>query len=110
MQAIAEKWYDLNPTDKVVAELSLKSGNIEIVKIKANKPTLVGFMTKITPKQMQHYQQKNIKPITVAIKSAKTTMFGYGGGEAVMPVNGIIKLEIKNHTNEEILVDIFKRE
>ena len=108
-QVHAEKWYELiSPTDTIVAELVLESGSLEIVKIESNKIVMVGFMAKISPKQMQQYEAKNIKPITVAIKSAKTTMFGFGGGEAVIPVNGIIELEIKNHTNEKILVDIFK--
>jgi len=108
IQVQAEKWYELQPTDKVVAEFSLQSGAVEIIKIKAKKPTMVGFMAKITPKQMQYYKEKNIKPITVAYKPEKITMFGYGGGQAVIPINGIIELEIKNHTNEKILVDIFK--
>ena len=109
MQAHAEKWYVLaKPTDKIVAELAMKSGEIEIVKIKAHKITVVGFMAKISPKKMQYYKSKNIKPITVAYKPEKITMFGYGGGEAVMPINGMIILEVKNNTNEKLLVDIFK--
>ena len=108
IQVQAEKWYELQPTNKVVAEFSLQSGAVEIIKIKAKKQTMVGFMAKITPKQMQYYKEKNIKPITVAYKPEKITMFGYGGGQAVIPINGIIELEIKNHTNEKILVDIFK--
>lgn len=69
---------------------------------------MVGFMAKITPKQMQQHEAKNIRPITVSYKAEKITMHGYGGGQAVIPINGIIELEIKNHTNEKILVDIYK--
>ena len=79
-------------------------------KIKANKPTIVGFMAKISQKKMQHYKSINIKPIIVTYAPEKITMYGIGGGQAVLPVNGEIILEVKNNANENILVDIFKGE
>ena len=109
MHVYAEKWYVLaSPKDKVVAELDLKPGAYEIIKIKADKPTMVGFMAKIAQQKMQHYESINIKPITVTYAPEKITMYGVGGGQAVLPVNGEIILEVKNNANEKILVDIFK--
>ncbi len=109
LQAYAEKWYELpSPTDKVVAELTLKSGELKVVKIKSNKFIVVGFMAKITPKELHRYESLNIKPITVHYAPEKITMFGIGGGQSVVPINGEVKLEIKNNSEKTILVDIFK--
>ena len=109
MHAYAEKWYVLaSPTDRVVAELNLKPGESEIVKIKAHKSIMVGFMAKISQKKMQHYESINIKPITVTYAPEKITMYGIGGGQVVLPVNGEIILEVNNNTNENIFVDIFR--
>ena len=109
--AYGEKWYVLaSPTDRVVAELDLKPGATEIIKIQANKPTMVGFMAKISQNKMQHYKSINIKPIIVTYAPEKITMYGIGGGQAVLPINGEIILEVKNNANESILVDIFKGE
>ena len=111
MHAYGEKWYVLaGPTDRVVAELDLKPGATEIIKIQANKPTMVGFMAKISQNKMQHYKSINIKPIIVTYAPEKITMYGIGGGQAVLPINGEIILEVKNNANESILVDIFKGE
>lgn len=107
--AHAEKWYELpNPTDEVVAELTLKSGESKTVKIKSNKYIVVGFMAKITPKELEKYYSENIKPITVHYAPEKITMYGIGGGQSVVPVNNEVNLEVSNNSKQTILVDIFK--
>lgn len=109
MTANAEKWYVLaSSTDSVVTELDLKAGATKTIKIKSDKATMVGFMAKIVPNRMQYYESINIKPITVSYEPERITMYGYGGGQAVLPVNGEIILEVKNNAYENILVDIFK--
>ena len=106
--AYAEKWYESDPAYKVFAELTLKAGELKKVKIKAKGYTMVGFWAKITPKEMEYYKSINIKPITVHYAPEKITMFGYGGGQVVIPVNGEINLEIKNNSKEKILVDMYE--
>lgn len=110
LHAHAEKWYELDSTYKVIAELTLKAGELKTIKIKAKNYTMVGFMAKITQKEMEYYKSIKIKPVTVHYAPEKITMFGPGGGQKVIPVNGEINLEIKNNSEEKILVDIFKGE
>jgi hypothetical protein len=106
----AEKWYQLAmPTDEVIAELALASGDMEIIKIKAEKATMVGFMANISTQKMDYFKSINIKPITLTYAVEKLIMYGYGSGQVVLPVSGEIVLEVKNNSNETILVDIFKR-
>lgn len=88
----------------LVAELNVKPGTAEIVKITATKITFVGFWANISRDDIKHYNAMNIHPITV--KYGLLTMLGIGGGEALIPTNGVITLEIKNHTDKDILVDI----
>ena len=109
LHAHAEKWYELpNPTDEVVAELTLKAGESKSVKIISNKFIVVGFMAKISPKELEYYYSINIKPITVHYAPEKITMYGIGGGQSVVPVNNEVNLEVSNNSKKTILVDIFK--
>jgi hypothetical protein len=103
---VAPEWYKARPDETFVGEVVLKAGESKSLKIKATKPTTIGFKT-----NLKFEQGKDLANDAVTVLVDKDSMASpFGGATEFTPRDGGFDVKVENKTKIEVRVVIYTKE
>jgi hypothetical protein len=100
-QKPAEKWYEIDPGQKVVAEFHLKPGESKNVEVITKEPRYVGFTTDMSFEEQQKHRYpapgvKLSRNLTfVSSPKGSATYWSVKGGKIALKVENLTKLPLR---------------
>ncbi len=106
------KWYQLENSQKYVADYQLESGEIKAITIPSNKEIVIGFLSNASFDQFEKYKStnKNIQLMQRNEDRSRSVGSIYGAGTLFKPMNGKIDITVSNDLDEEMKIVIYIKE